>query len=301
MTRTHSAETRKGTLAASLCYLLWGLVPLYWKQLAGIDAVELIAHRHVWSLVVLLAMLAALGGFRTVRETMGDARACAMHLLSGLLLTTNWLVYVYGVNTGHVMDCSLGYYLVPLVSVAVGRFVLHERIRRLQWFAIGSATFGVVMLVVARGSLPWIAIALATSWGAYSLLRKNSKLAAIPGLLVETLLLAPFAIAWLLWTAADGRGALGHVSPATHGLLLSSGLVTALPLLLFAYGARRIRLATLGLLQYVSPSVQLVLGVLLYREPFTAGHMLSFACIWLGLGVYAADSLRGHAPRSQPE
>ena len=282
-------------LAAALCYVLWGAVPLYWKLLHGIDAVELIAHRHVWSLLVLGLLLPIADGFTAVRAVLGSGRAIALHLLSALLLTTNWLVYVYGVLSDRVTDCSLGYYLVPLVNVAVGRFALHERIRPLQWLAIAAAAVGVTMLVVARGTLPWIAIVLAASWGAYSLLRKRSQLAAIPGLAVETLLLAPLAVGWLVVAAVRGGGVLGHTSPGMHALVLASGLVTALPLLLFAYGARRIRLTTLGLLQYISPSLQLVLGVVVYHEPFHSGHLVSFSCIWLGLVIYAIDSARGAA------
>lgn len=285
-------DARRGAFAAALCYLLWGTVPLYWKLLRGIDAVELIAHRHIWSLVVLAALLPLAGGFATVRAAVRSWRDVAGHLGRATLLTTNWLVYVYGVLTDRVTDCSLGYYLVPLVNVAVGRLVLHERIRPLQWAAIAAAAAGVTVLVVARGTLPWIAIVLAASWGAYSLSRKRSTLGAIPGLCVETLVLVPLAIGWLAWLAARGEGALGHVSAGTHGLVLASGLVTALPLVLFAYGARRIRLTTLGLLQYVSPSVQLVLGVLVYGEPFTTVHLAGFGCIWLGLAVYVADSTR---------
>lgn len=288
-------EARQGVFAAALCYVLWGAVPLYWKLLHGVDAVELIAHRHVWSLLVLVALLPIADGFAAVRDVLRSGRAIALHLLSALLLTTNWLVYVYGVLTDRVTDCSLGYYLVPLVNVAVGRFALHERIRPLQWLAIAGAAVGVTMLVVARGTLPWIAILLAVSWGAYSLLRKRSQLAAIPGLAVETLLLAPLAIGWLVVAAARGGGVLGHTSPGMHALVLASGLVTALPLMLFAYGARRIRLTTLGLLQYISPSLQLVLGVMVYGEPFRSSHLVSFGCIWLGLVLYAVDSARAAA------
>jgi chloramphenicol-sensitive protein RarD len=259
------AEAKKGALAALLCYLLWGLVPLYWKQLASIDALELIAHRHVWSLVVLAAVASACGSLRGVLDVLRSRRATALHVVSAVLLTVNWLVYVHGVNTGRVTDCSLGYYLVPLVNVAVGRFVLHERLSNLQWFAIAVAAVGVVLLVVELGQVPWIALALAGSWGGYSLLRKRSTIAALPALTAETLLLSPFAIAFLGWAALRGEGALGHVDAPMHALVFSSGLVTALPLMLFAYGAMRIRLATLGLLQYVAPTVQLLLGCMASR------------------------------------
>ena len=284
-------DARRGAIAAASCYLLWGLVPVYWRRLAAIDPVELIAHRHVWSLVVLSALVAWQGGLVAIRATLRSPRGVAMHLLSGSLLTVNWLVYVYGVNTGHVTECSLGYFLVPLVNVLVGRFVLHESMHRLQWLAVGFAALGVALLVAALGELPWIALALAGSWGAYSLMRKRSTLPALPALSLETMLLSPLALGWLVLCAWRGDGALGRVDGATHALLLSAGVITAIPLLLFAYGAQRIRLSTLGLLQYVSPSVQLLLGVLVYDEPFPAARAVSFACIWVGLCLYTFDGL----------
>jgi chloramphenicol-sensitive protein RarD len=284
-------DARRGAIAAASCYLLWGLVPVYWRRLAAIDPVELIAHRHVWSLVVLSALVAWQGGLVAIRETLRSPRGVAMHVFSASLLTTNWLVYVYGVNTGHVTECSLGYFLVPLVNVLVGRFVLHERMHRLQWLAVAFAALGVALLVAAMGELPWIALALAGSWGAYSLMRKRSTLPALPALSLETMLLSPLALGWLVLCAWRGDGALGRVDAGTHALLLSAGVITAIPLLLFAYGAQRIRLSTLGLLQYVSPSVQLVLGVLVYDEPFPAARAISFACIWVGLCLYTFDGL----------
>ena len=286
------SQARQGAIAASLCYLFWGLVPLYWRELRAIDATELIAHRHVWSLVVLLLLVTQQGGFAAVRAALRGPRAIATNLINAVLLTANWWIYVWAVNRGHVTECSLGYYLVPLVNVAAGCFVLHERLRRLQWLAIACAALGVVLLLVQLGTMPWIALSLAGSWGAYSLMRKRSQLGALTGLTVETLLLVPFALAFLLWRAHTGEGALGRVDVGLHVLVLSSGLVTALPLLLFAYGATRIRLSTLGLLQYVSPSVQLLLAVWLYGEPFSRERAISFGCIWVALLLYSVDGVR---------
>ena len=272
-------------------YLFWGLVPLYWKQLQHVDSWEIVAHRQVWALVALLAILAATGGLAAVRALIADPRSAAQTFAAALLLATNWLVYVIGVNSGRVTECSLGYYLVPLVNVLAGRFVLHETLRPTQWLAIGCAALGVAVLVVDLDGLPWIALLLAGSWGGYSLLRKRSKVAGTTALTAETLLLTPFALGWLLWLAADGRGVLGNGSVGDHLLAISMGPVTALPLLLFAFGAQRIRLSTLGLLQYLSPSVQLLLGIVVYGEPFTTGRAISFALIWTGLAVYTADNL----------
>jgi chloramphenicol-sensitive protein RarD len=286
---TSSAQPR-GLLAAGVCYLIWGLVPLYWKQLAGINALELIAHRHVWSLVFVLGIVVAQGALGDVALALRGPRTILVNFISASLLTGNWLVYVWGVNTGHVVEASLGYFLVPLVNVASGRFVLKEHLRRAQWAAITFAAVGVTILILQLGHPPWIALALAATWGGYSLMRKRSPLGSVTGLAVETLLLVPFAAAFLLWRQHTGAGALGHVSLAKTILVLSAGVITAVPLLLFAYGARRIRLSTLGLLQYLTPSVQFALGVFVYHEAFPPERLLAFGFIWFGLILYASDS-----------
>jgi chloramphenicol-sensitive protein RarD len=291
---THSAAraaARSGALAATFCYLLWGLVPLYWKQLTAVNPVELIAHRHVWSLALLLLLVGLQRGFPAVRDVLRTPRLLAINFLSALLLTGNWLGYVWGVNTGHVIETSLGYFLVPLVNVAAGRFVLHEHLRRMQWIAIALALGGVGLMIVQLGRPPWIALFLAATWGAYSLMRKRSPLGSVAGLTVETLLVAPIAIAFLLWRQHTGEGVLGHLETRTQLLTVSSGIITAIPLLLFGYAARRIRLSTLGLLQYLAPSVQLMLGVWVYHEPFSRSRAVSFGFIWAALMLYTADNL----------
>ena len=293
LSQHRSPESVRGFFAAGSCYLFWGLVPVYWKQLKHVDSYELIAHRHVWSLLVVLVLVVVQRGGGAVLATLRQPRQIATNLLSSLLLTTNWLIYVIGVNTGHVTECSLGYFLVPLVNVATGRFVLHEQLRPLQWLAIASAALGVALMVVQLGQVPWIALALAGSWGAYSLMRKQTKLTAVTGLAVETLLLAPFAVAYLIWRQTTGEGVLGHADATTQVLVMNAGFITAIPLLLFAYGARRIQLSTLGLLQYVSPSIQLLLAASVYGESFTAERAYSFAFIWVGLVLYSIDGLRG--------
>jgi chloramphenicol-sensitive protein RarD len=290
MTAEGRAPTR-GLLAALGCYLSWGVVPLYWKQLAAVDAHELIAHRLVWSSVLLIPLLALRGGWGEALAVLRTARGFALNFLSSVLLTINWLVYVWAVNTGHVIECSLGYFLVPLINVALGRLVLHEKLRRAQWIAIGLAAAGVAVQLVRLGHLPWIALALAGSFGTYGLLRKQSPLGPLTGLAVETTLLAPVALGLLLWRAFTGIGALGHAPALTQGLVLITGVVTAIPLLLFAYGARRLKLTTMGLLQYAAPTVQFALGVLVYHETFTKERAQSFVLIWAGLVVYTADAL----------
>jgi chloramphenicol-sensitive protein RarD len=290
----------RGVLAALSCYLLWGLAPLYWRELAAIDAHELIAHRLVWSLVFTAPLLWWLGGFAEARAALSTWRSFGLNFLSSALLTANWFVYVWAVNTGHVLETSLGYFLVPLINVALGWGVLHERLRPAQWGAIALAAAGVGLQLFQLGRLPWIALSVALTFGGYGLLRKQSALGPLTGLTVETFLLAPFAAALLLWRAHAGTGALspGVVSSHVLFMVLCAGVVTAIPLLLFAYGARRLKLTTLGLLQYAAPSVQFILGVWVYHEVFSRERAMSFALIWAGLAVYTADALwaqRHHA------
>ena len=284
-------HAKSGAFAAAVCYLLWGAFPLYWKQLHAIGAFELIAHRYVWTLLVVLAIVAGQRRFGEVRAALSQARSFSINALSATLLVCNWLVYVWGVNTGHVIEASLGYFLVPLVNVAAGRFVLHEHLRRLQWIAIACAAAGVALMIWQLGHPPWISLALAGTWGGYSLIRKQSPLAPVTGLTVETLLIAPFAVGYLAWRAQAGTGAFGHVDALSHTLLVCSGVITAVPLVLFAYAARRIRLSTLGLLQYIAPTVQFAIGVAVYHEEFSRDRAVSFGFIWAGLVLYTADNL----------
>lgn len=280
----------RGALAAATGFLFWGLVPVYWKQLAGINPVELITHRITWSLVFLLGIVAWQRNFPVLRAAFAAPRLVGLNLLGSVLLATNWTVYVWAVNTGHVIESSLGYFLVPLFNVALGSLVLHERLRPLQWTAIGFAGLGVSFLLFRAGHVPWIALVIAGTWAGYGLLKKQSPLGAIVGLTVETLLLFPLAAALLLWWHHTGEGALGRVSAWQHMLVLVVGVVTAVPLLLFAFGAQRIRLTTLGLLQYLAPTVQFLLGYFLYREPFDAARLQAYGLIWCGLALYSADS-----------
>lgn len=283
-------DAARGALAAASGFLFWGLVPVYWKQMQSVSAFELIAHRIVWSLVFLLGVIAWQGRFAAVRDTFRNGRLLGLNLLSSVLLTANWTVYVWAVNSGHVIESSLGYFLVPLVNVALGSLLFHERLRPLQWMAIGCATLGVGLLLVRLGQVPWIGLSIAGTWAGYGLLKKKSALGAITGLGVETLLLFPLAVAALLWWHHTGAGALGRVDVRLHVYVLSVGVITALPLLMFAYGAQRIRLTTLGLLQYLAPSVQFLIGLLVYHEPFDSSRMLAYGVIWGGLVLYSADS-----------
>jgi chloramphenicol-sensitive protein RarD len=291
MTTPSHPSAGRGALAAAGCYLAWGLFPLYWKQLAGIDAIELIAHRHVWSLVFILIVMGLSGGWGELRAAVRSPRALGWHAVSGVLLTLNWLVFIWGVNHGRVLEASLGYFLVPLVNVGLGRFVLHENLRIAQWVAIALAAAGVLVLLIRVGHPPLIALSLAGTFGAYGLLRKKSPLGPLVGLGLETLLLAPFAVVFLLWRQHTGEGALGRVDGVTEAFLLGAGAITAVPLWLFAYGARRIRFSTLGLLQYISPTGQFAIGAWVYHEPISPERAISFALIWGGLALYTIDNL----------
>ncbi len=294
MSSTVTSGGARGAGAAAAAYFAWGLFPMFWKQLAAVDAVELIAHRHVWSLVFVLGVIVVARGWGEFWVGARSRAALGWHAASGVLLTVNWLVFVWGVNRGHVVEASLGYFLVPLVNVLLGRFLLGERLRRLQWIAVLLAAAGVALLLVRVGRVPWIALSLAGTFGAYGLIRKKSPLGPLAGLGLETLLLAPLAVAFLVWRQATGVGALGSVGAGMHVLLLSTGVVTAVPLVLFAYGARRVRFTTLGLLQYIAPTVQFALGVWWYREPFSVERGAAFALIWGGLALYTADNLWSH-------
>jgi len=255
-----------------------------------ISPFELIAHRVTWSLFFLLGVMAVQKTFGELRPAFGDRRILLNSAISSILLAANWTVYVWAVNTGHILESSLGYFLTPLGNVAMGYLFLHERLRPMQWTAIVFAALGVALLLLGVGRVPWIALTLAGTWSCYAILRKKSPLGSLAGLTVETIVLLPVAAGLLLWRTHTGEGALGHVNAWQHFLVLSVGVVTAIPLLLFAYGARRLRLATLGLLQYISPTVQFLIGLVIYREPFDATRLQAYALIWCGLALYSADS-----------
>jgi len=280
-----------GILCAFFAYVIWGLFPLYFKQIATVPALEVIAHRTVWSLVLVLALLAVLRRWAWLRPVLRQPRVIGAFVASALFLATNWLVYVWAVQHDHVLDASLGYFINPLVNVALGFFFLHERPRPVQWLAVGLAATGVLWLALQAGHAPWIALVLAGSFGIYGLLRKIAPLAALEGLAMETLVLAPFAIVALAAWTWQGRSALVTADAAQLGWLLLAGPLTAGALLLFAAGARRISLATLGLVQYVSPSLQFGLGVWLYQEPVDATRLAGFGLIWAALAVYSLEGL----------
>ncbi len=280
-----------GVLYAALAYTAWGLLPVFFKQLSHVNAFEIVLHRMVWALVFLLCVLTVLKRWAWLRQVAREPRVLLAFAVSALLLTVNWSVYVWAVQHDQVLDASLGYFILPLVNVAMGFAFLQERPRPGQWLAVAVAGAGVLWLTLQAGRLPWVALLLAISFGIYGLLRKLAKLGALEGLTLETLLLSPFAVGLLAWWTWHGQGALVQGDPATLGWLLLGGPLTAIPLLLFAAGARRIPMATLGILQYISPSLQMLLGVWLYGEAFAPARAVGFYLIWLALLLYSLDSL----------
>ena len=271
--------------------MLWGLFPIYLKPLAGVPALEVIAHRIVWCCLLVFAWLAVRGELGLVRAALVDSISRRRLLASAILISINWLIYVWAVTHEHVLDASLGYFINPLVNVLLGVVVLGERLNRAQKSAVALAAAGVLYLAIVAGRPPWIALALAASFGLYGLIRKVVAVDAVPGLATETLLLAPFALALLAWNELQGVAALGHSSTLVNALLLGSGFVTAIPLVLFAFGARRIPLSTVGLVQYIGPTLQFLIGVLVFHEAFSLSRGIGFAFIWIALAVYAADGL----------
>jgi chloramphenicol-sensitive protein RarD len=280
-----------GLAAAIAAFLMWGVLPLYLKPLKALPALEIMSHRIVWCCLLVFAWLALRGELPAVRAALANPRTRLRLVATASLISLNWLIYVWSVGNGHVIDASLGYFINPLLSVMLGVMVLGERLNRSQTFAVGLAVVGVLYLAIVAGRPPWIALALAASFGLYGLIRKVVAVDAVPGLATETLLLTPFALAFLLWLEAQGTAALGHSPAHVNALLVGSGLVTALPLALFAYGARRIPLSTVGLVQYIGPTLQFLLGVWIFQEPFTRERGVGFAIIWAALVVYAANGL----------
>lgn len=271
-------------------YLLWGVLPVYWKALQSVPAPQILAHRVVWSFALLLGLVLMRREGRRLREAAGR-RAVVLYSLAAALLSVNWLTYIWAVNAGRIVETSLGYFINPLVSVLLGVLFLRERLRRAQWLAVALAAAGVGYLTWEHGALPWVALVLASTFALYGFLKKTAPLGALHGLTLETAILWAPAVVYLAVQEGLGRGALGHGSVGTNVLLVMTGLVTALPLLMFAAAARRITLSTIGLLQYVAPTCQLLIGVLLYREPFDRARLVGFTLIWVALALYSAESL----------
>lgn len=278
-------------LAALGAYGLWGLLPIFFRLLHHVDPVEIVTQRILWSLLLILTLLALRNGIGPMIAVLRDRRLLLALAGSAVMIAINWLVYVWAVNDGHVVATSLGYFLNPLVNVALGVLVLKERLRRGQMLAIGFAAVGVAILAASAITTLWISLTLAFSFAFYGLIRKMTPVAPMTGLGVETLLLAPLAVAYLLWEASHGPIGFGQ-DMSTTALLIIAGLVTTVPLVLFATAARSLPMATLGVLQYLAPTLQFVCGVVLFGETLSLGQMLSFGLIWVGLILFATDSVK---------
>lgn len=293
------AASTAGLAYGVLAYASWGLAPLFWKTLAGLPAIEILAHRAVWALLTMGGLLLLRGRLAELQKALRDPRALRTLALTGALLSVNWLLFIHATLTDRVLQASLGYFINPLVSVLLGMLLLGERLRPVQWVSVALAAAGVVMLAAQAEGLPWISLVLAGTFGLYGYLRKVVAVEALPGSTLETALMAPLGLGYLVFLELDGSGHFGHADTATHALLVATGLVTALPLLWFAHGARRLTLATLGFLQYLAPTMQLLLAVLIYGEPFTSVHQRSFGLIWAGLLVFSLESWHQARQRRQ--
>lgn len=287
-----------GALYALAAFTSWGLLPVYWKHLAGVPALEILMHRVAGTVVFACLLLTLSRRWDEVRVALRSRRSLAALAASSLFIAINWLTFIWAVGAGEIVATSLGYYLNPLVNVALGVLVLRERLRPLQFVAVAIAAAGVAYFTAAQGGLPWISLLLAISFALYGLLRKTVAVASLAGLAIETAVLAPLAIAGIAWREGHGSGAFARseeLSAAVPWLLAGAGTVTAIPLVWFASAARRLRLATIGLFQYIAPSLSLLLAVFLYGEPFTRAHAVAFACIWTALALYSIESWRGRA------
>ena len=282
---------RTGILSASLAFLCWGLFPLYFHAIGEVPPLQILAHRMLWSLLFLVIVLAVRKQWAWL-AVLRQPRVFGSFVASAVLLSLNWLIYIWAVNNHHVIEASLGYFINPLVNISLGYLLLKERLRPAQWMAIAVAALGVGWLTWQAGTVPWIALALALTFGGYGLLRKTAALGALEGLSFETMVLFPVAAAYVVWLTVHGENAfINTESTSTQLLLMAAGPITAIPLLLFASGARQIPLSVLGLLQYLSPTLQFLLGVWLFHEPFTPDRLIGFVLIWAALALFAIEGL----------
>jgi chloramphenicol-sensitive protein RarD len=292
-----SGLPRAGLLAGLGAYLIWGLLPLYLKLLTGIEAGEVLAQRITWSVVIVAALVLATGGGPRLRTALGQPQLMLLLFASAVCIAINWLVYTWSILNAHAIDTSLGYFINPLISVLFGVVLLGERLVPLQWAAVGCAVAGVLVTTIAHGEVPLISLALAFSFATYGLIRKQAAVDAITGLFVETLVLLPVALFWLL-TRPPGAG-FDRPLPVL-ALLSAGGVLTAVPLILFGYAARRLPLSTIGLMQYIAPSMVLLQAVFLFGEPMDTAKLIAFALIWLGLATYTFSLTRRTAPAVEP-
>ncbi|MFN4024347.1 MAG: EamA family transporter RarD [Hyphomonas sp.] len=290
-----SPALRLGFPAALLAYLIWGSLPLYIRTMQHVGALELLAHRILWSVPTAILFIAVAANWRDVRAAFSGSNIKWL-TVSGLLIGANWAIYIWAVNAGRTMEASLGYYINPLVNVLFGMLIFSEKLRRAQWAAVVIAATGVGVMTFAFGAVPWVALALCITFACYSVIRKKVAIDSRAGFLVEVALLAPVALLWLTWfaiTQPAGRWLAG--GGLDIPLLMAAGPITAVPLILYALAAKRLRLSTIGMMQYIGPTIQFLIAVFVFREPFGSVHAVAFGFIWLALIVFTADSLMGDA------
>jgi len=287
----------KGFLYVGLSYFLWGILPLYWKVLQQVPAFQILCHRIVWSVFFLLCIHLFRQKFGWLKKVLHRPKIFLTFLLSSLLLSSNWFTYIWSVNHAHTIEASLGYFINPLISVLLGVIFLHERPDKWSWLAIGLATVGIFYSIIVFGSVPWIAFILAFSFGLYGLIRKTAVLNSLQGLTLETLILSLPALTLLILFEMDGTGAFGHLTWNLNLVLMTTGIITSVPLLLFASGARQIQLTTVGILQFISPTFQFLIGLIVFRETFTTNRLIGFSFVWLALIIYSVNNIRKRKPR----
>lgn len=284
-------RTLQGAYLALMAFGTWGVAPVFFKQLSHVSAVEILCHRVIWSLLLLLAILTATGQLQLLRA---PRRTLALCLLTAALLSANWLLFIYAIINDNIIETSLGYFINPLVSVFLGMIFLGERLRPLQWLAIAIAALGIGIQIIAYGQLPWISLTLAFSFGFYGLLRKRMNMPAVAGLALETLVMLPVALLGLAWFHQTGSMSFGTINISTNMLLMLGGVITSVPLLCFTAAVTRLSLAAAGMFQYLAPSLSLVLAVMVYGEPFGTERLVTFACIWTALAIFSVETLHFH-------
>lgn len=280
----------KGILSGIGAYALWGFFPIYWKYLHDVPALQVIGHRIGWSFLLLILVILVSGQWQEFRSAISQPKVIGIYLIAGILLSINWLVYVWGVNAGFIVETSLGYFINPLLSVSLGVIFLRERLRPAQWIPVSIAAIGVIYLTIIYGRLPWIALSLAFSFGFYGLVKKLAPLGSLHGLTLETGVVFPAALVYLWIVEANGSGAFLHDSTLIDILLIGAGAVTTIPLLMFASAAKQIPLTVIGLLQYIAPTLQFLIGIFIYKEPFDRSHLIGFGIVWVALVIFWVEN-----------
>lgn len=287
----HHDRNNSGVWHAVIAYAIWGAFPLYWKLLHHVPALQLMCHRIVWSFLGLGVIVIWTGKNKTLRKALSGRNIFPIYIATGILIGTNWLLYVWAVNAGFIVETSLGYFINPLLSVLIGVIFLRERLRLWQWLPIGVATAGVLYLTYAHGSPPWIALALASTFAMYAFLKKLAPLGSLEGLILETGFLFIPVLIYLVYSEMMGHGAFLHCGIYSDILIVAAGIVTTVPLIFFAIAVRRIPLNVIGILQYITPTIQFLIGVFVFKEPFASTHMIGFGLIWLALFIFGTENI----------